>query len=295
VIHAGNNINPAVSPELTLARIDPGDTSQLLAQRYRLGTLLGRGSEALVHKATDVSSGSSVAVKIFHPTASHAAERFQREVDIHRRLHHWAVVPVRDYGHIPSDGGESPARNFIVMELVHGQNLRTLLQSGPVAPALAAAWLSCILDGLIHVHRKGIVHNDIKPANILVPAAVNGRPSVVARLTDFGVATSRRHLPLASTSGTAHYISPEEAFGTKATAASDIYAAGLVALECLTGNKAFPGTAIESIVARTLRSPHIPSSLGRRWNALLQAMTADRPEGRPSAREALKLLHRINR
>ena len=266
-----------------------------IAGRYRLGPVLGSGSEAVVYNAEDLSSGERVAVKIFRPEASHADERFQREVDIHRRLHHWAIVPVRDHGRIPADHDGDVPRRFTVMELVEGRNLRSILYAGPAAPAMTAAWLGSILDALVQVHRKGIVHNDIKPANILVTSGADGSPSVVARLTDFGVATSRRHAPLASTSGTAHYISPEEAFGTKATAASDIYALGLVALECLTGAKAFPGTAVESMVARTLRGPALPYTLGRRWNALLGAMTAARPEDRPTARQALRLLHRINR
>jgi eukaryotic-like serine/threonine-protein kinase len=266
-----------------------------IAGRYRLGPVLGSGSEAVVYRAADLRTGERVAVKIFRPEASHADERFQREVDIHRRLHHWAVVPVRDHGRIPADDADDAPRRFTVMELVEGRNLRSILYTGPAAPAMTAAWLGSILDALVQVHRKGIVHNDIKPANILVPSAADGSPSLVARLTDFGVATSRRHAPLASTSGTAHYISPEEAFGAKATAASDIYALGLVALECLTGAKAFPGTAVESMVARTLRSPGLPYTLGRRWHALLAAMTAARPEDRPAARQALRQLHRINR
>jgi serine/threonine protein kinase len=270
------------------------DDSHLAGRRYRLGPLLGYGSEATVRKAIDTHTGCTVAVKIFRTDAVHSDELFHREVSIHRRLNHWAIVPMADYGRMPAAAGATePA--FIAMEYVEGRNLRHVLQKGPADPAVTAAWMASLLQALSHVHRKGIVHNDIKPANILIPSLGNERSGAVAKLTDFGIATSRRHAPLASLSGTAHYMSPEEVHGVGATAASDIYALGLVALECLTGAKPFPGTPVETMVARTLSQPRMPYSLGRRWTALLQAMTDQRPAERPTARQALRMLHRINR
>ena len=270
------------------------EDSYLAGRRYRLGPVLGYGSEAVVRKALDTHTGSTVAVKIFRSDAAHSGERFRREVSIHRRLDHWAIVPMTDYGRIGAPVGATE-RKFMVMEYVEGRNLRQVLQKGPADPAVTAAWMGSILHALSYVHRKGIVHNDIKPANILIPSLGNECSGALAKLTDFGIATSRRYAPLASLSGTAHYLSPEEVHGTEATAASDIYALGLVALECLTGAKPFPGTLVETMVARTLRKPRMPYSLGRRWTGLLQAMTDLRPAERPTARQALRMLHRINR
>jgi serine/threonine protein kinase len=270
------------------------EDSYLAGGRYRLGPILGYGSEAVVRKALDTHTGSTVAAKIFRSDAAHSGERFHREVSIHRRLNHWAIVPMTDYGRMDSPAGAAD-RTFMVMEYVEGWNLRHMLQRGPADPAMTAAWIGSILHALAHVHRKGIVHNDIKPANILIPSRGNERSSALAKLTDFGIATSRRHAPLASISGTAHYMSPEEVHGTEATEASDIYSLGLVALECLTGAKPFPGSPVETMVARTLNKPRIPYTLGRRWTVLLQAMTESRPAERPTARQALRMLHRINR
>jgi serine/threonine protein kinase len=270
------------------------EDSYLAGRRYRLGPLLGYGSEAAVRKALDTHTGRTVAVKIFRTDAVHSGERFHREVSIHRRLNHWAIVPMTDYGRMPAAAGTTgPA--FMVMEYVEGRNLRHVLQEGPADPAVAAAWMAAILHALSYVHRKGIVHNDIKPANILIPSLGNERNGAVAKLTDFGIATSRRYAPLASLSGTAHYMSPEEVHGAQATEASDIYALGLVALECLTGVKPFPGTPMETMVARALNKPRMPYTLGRRWTVLVRAMTDLQPAERPTARQALRMLHRINR
>ena len=288
----------------------------VLGGRYRLGARLGGGSEAYVNEAWDLDAGRAVAVKIFRSTDSTDDAPFRRELDIHGRLRHKNIVRILnsgdggDTGHsadggYSADGGDTgdsadPAghnqesRNYVVMELVGGKDLRRILQDRPASPEQAAAWMTDIARALTHVHRRGIVHNDIKPGNILVDFASDPQGLGIAKLADFGIALNGRHPAPNSSSGTPQYLSPEEVCGGPSTSASDIYSLGLVALECLTGTKAFPGPPLESMVARTLREPRIPGTVRRRWSMVLHAMTDPRPAGRPSASQAVGMLRRLS-
>ncbi|QDY90042.1 serine/threonine protein kinase [Arthrobacter sp. UKPF54-2] len=286
---------PARAAAPRAAFFGPLAEDRLLDQRYRLGTLAGRGSEADVYRATDAANGSEVAVKIFRSDASDAASPFSREKDLHTPLHHRHIVRVNGYGHGPDDGGSGSGRNYLVTELVSGPDLRTVLQDGPLRMPLVAAWMGDVAGALAHVHRKGVVHNDVKPANILVDRSASAGPAGLAKLTDFGIATSSWHRPNHAGSGTPHYLSPEAVHGTTTTTASDVYALGLVTFECLTGIKAFPGPALESMVARTLRAPRLPDTVRRRWSMLLHSMTDAEPGNRPTAAEAHRALKRISR
>ncbi|NWL32810.1 serine/threonine-protein kinase [Paenarthrobacter nitroguajacolicus] len=268
----------------------------VLGGRYRLGAQLGGGSEAYVNEARDLLSGKSVAVKIFRSTDSMDNAPFRRELEIHGRLRHRNIVRVLDSGDTPGAGGvgSQKSRSFVVMELVGGKDLRGFLQDNPASPEQTAAWMTDIARALAHVHRRGIVHNDIKPGNILVDFASDPRGLGIAKLADFGIALNGRHAAPNSSSGTPHYLSPEEVCGGTSTTASDIYSLGLVALECLTGTKAFPGPPLESMVARTLREPRIPGTVRRRWSMVLHAMTDPDPAGRPSASQAVGMLRRLS-
>lgn len=270
----------------------------VLGGRYRLGAQLGGGSEAYVNEARDLLSGKSVAVKIFRSTDSKDNSPFRRELEIHGRLRHKNIVRVLDSGDaVDSDKTESAgsreSRSFVVMELVGGKDLRGFLQDNPASPKQTAAWMTDIARALAHVHRRGIVHNDIKPGNILVDFASDPGGPGIAKLADFGIALNGRHAAPNSSSGTPHYLSPEEVCGGTSTTASDIYSLGLVALECLTGTKAFPGPPLESMVARTLGEPRIPGTVRRRWSMVLHAMTDPDPAGRPSASQAVGMLRRL--
>ncbi|MFK0041996.1 serine/threonine-protein kinase [Paenarthrobacter sp. NPDC090517] len=277
----------------------------VLGGRYRLGAQLGGGSEAYVNEALDLLSGKSVAVKIFRSTDSMDNAPFRRELEIHGRLRHKNIVRVLDSGDTvdavdAGDAGKTGAgasqesRSFVVMELVGGKDLRGFLQNNAASPEQTAAWMTDIARALAHVHRRGIVHNDIKPGNILVDFASDPRGLGTAKLADFGIAINGRHAAPNSSSGTPHYLSPEEVCGGTSTTASDIYSLGLVALECLTGTKAFPGPPLESMVARTLGEPRIPGTVRRRWSMVLHAMTDPDPAGRPSASQAVGMLRRLS-
>ncbi|WP_416403820.1 serine/threonine-protein kinase [Arthrobacter sp. LFS091] len=262
----------------------------ILGGRYRLGKQLGGGSEAYVKEARDLESGTTVAVKIFRTTAKDAP--FRRELDIHGPLRHKNIARVVSSGSTEGDDVQG-AHNYLVMELVRGQDLRTLLEEGPATPVQTVGWMTGIARALAFLHRRGIVHNDIKPGNILVDFAGDQGGAGVAKLTDFGIALNGRHPAPSSSSGTPHYLSPEEVCGGTSTAASDIYSLGLVALECLTGTKAFPGPPLESMVARTLGEPRIPGTVRRRWSMVLHAMTDPDPAGRPSASHVVGMLRRL--
>ena len=268
----------------------------VLGGRYRLGAQLGGGSEAYVNEAWDLLSGKSVAVKIFRSTDTMDNAPFRRELEIHGRLRHKNIVRVLDSGDTGKtvDGGSQKSRRFVVMELVGGKDLRGFLQNNAASPEQTAAWMTDIARALAHVHRRGIVHNDIKPGNILVDFASDPGGPGIAKLADFGIALDGRRAAPNSSSGTPHYLSPEEVCGGTSTTASDIYSLGLVALECLTGTKAFPGPPLESMVARTLGEPRIPGTVRRRWSMVLHAMTDPDPAGRPSASQAVGMLRRLS-
>ena len=267
----------------------------LLGGRYRLGAQLGGGSEAYVNEAWDLATGRAVAVKIFRSTDSADNAPFQRELDIHGRLRHKNIVKVLDSGETGDAGDHhQESRDYVVMELVGGKDLRGIMQQNPASPEQTAAWMTDIARALAHIHRRGIVHNDIKPGNILVDFDSDPRGPGIAKLADFGIALNGRHAAPNSSSGTPHYLSPEEVCGGASTTASDIYSLGLVALECLTGTKAFPGTPLESMVARTLGEPRLPGTVRRRWSMVLHAMTDPRPARRPSASQAVGMLRRLS-
>lgn len=281
--------------DATADRADRGATGAklVLGERYCLGEQLGGGSEATVHEAFDLKTSRDVAVKIFRAAEPCKTAPFRRELEIHRPLRHKNIVRVLDAGMTEPTAAE-PARNYLVMDRVSGRDLRWFLHEQAASPGQTAEWMAGIARSLAYIHRRGVVHNDVKPGNILVDLAADPTGHGTAKLTDFGIAISGRHTAPESSSGTPHYLSPEEVCGGEATAASDIYSLGLVALECLTGTKAFPGPPLESMVARTLREPRIPGTVRRRWSMVLHAMTDPDPAGRPSASQAVGLLRRLD-
>jgi serine/threonine protein kinase len=177
-----------------------------------------------------------------------------------------------------------------VEELVFGPSLAEAAR-GPLHPRQqVAGWAAGLFDALSHLHGRGVVHRDIKPANLML----SGLRRSPVRIVDFGIAAAAGAAPEPGmSSGTVHYMSPEQASGGAAQPSWDVYALGLVLLELLTGTRAYTGTAVESLVARTLRSPEIPSDLGPGWSALLRAATAMDSAARPSAADAAVLARRL--
>ena len=266
---------------------NPADPT-LLAGRYRLAELLGRGGMAEVYAAEDEVLRRRVAVKVFRSGAAGAeAPRVDAEIRTIAGLRHPGVVTVFDAS---TTGAGGPP--YIVMDLVPGPTLAHRLAGGPLTSADTAVLGSQLADVLAHVHAAGIVHRDLKPANILLDAPTAGAP-FTARLTDFGIARlvdSTRLTTVGLTVGTAGYLSPEQALGEPAGPPSDIYSLGLVLLECLTGRVAFPGSGVATAGARLHRPPEIPAELPDGWPELLAAMTARDPAARPTAEQVYRQL-----
>src|SRR5690606_403910 len=172
------------------------------------------------------------------------------------------------------------------------------LRDGILPAAEVARIGHSLAEALVYVHAQGVIHRDIKPGNILLPAADAARPGQHAKLADFGIARIVDGARLTATGkvlGTASYFSPEQALGEALTPASDVYSLGLVLLESLTGERAFAGTAVESMTARLARDPEVPAELGDSWAGLLRGMTQRMPEARPTARDLSGALARLAR
>jgi serine/threonine protein kinase len=266
-------------------RID-GLAGTLLAGRYRISGLLGRGGMATVHRATDETLGREVAVKVFATDSADAneVERQEGEVRMLAGLSHPGLVTLFDVG---DDVVGDRALAFIVMEIVDGTTLADRMKEGPLPGPEVARIGGVLADALGYIHRRGVVHRDVKPANVLLAEPEDDEPAV-AKLTDFGIARLVDGTRLTSTGsiiGTVSYLSPEQALGQDVGAPTDVYALGLVLLECLTGRRTFPGTAAESTMARVVRDPDIPARLGTAWVDLLTRMTRRDPATRPTARE----------
>lgn len=265
----------------------------LLADRYETTGLLGVGGAASVYRALDRTLGRDVAVKIFNPTTADDDNyrRQHTETMLLSTLNHPGLVTLHDAGIHEDDEGRTTG--FLVMELVDGEDLRHLLKRGAL-PAEAVAGLGADLaDALAYIHAEKVVHRDVKPANILIFRSGDNATRLYPKLTDFGIARmveATTATAVGATIGTANYLSPEQARGSSLDERSDVYSLGLVLLECLTGEKAFPGPVVEAALARLLRDPEVPDELGPAWAGLLRRMTARDPEVRPRAHEvALQL------
>lgn len=243
--------------------------------RYALLEVIGRGGMADVYRGQDRVLGREVAVKLMrHHTDERDRQRFHDEALLLAGLSHPGLVAVLDVG-------TSEGRPFLVMELVEGASLADLFEQGPLDPARAAAIGAELASTLAYVHDMGVVHRDVKPSNVLIDSL--GR----VRLADFGIAKMMSEASgLTATGqaiGTAAYIAPEQVRADPITSASDIYSLGLVLLEAMTGERAYPGPPTEAALARLTREPVIPTALPGAWQALLRQMTVTEAPLRPTA------------
>lgn len=230
---------------------------RVLGDRYRLLRQLARGGMATVWEAEDDVLSRRVAIKVLHPhLASDETfrERFRREAVAVARLNHPAVVAV-------FDTGEDDDLAYLVMELVDGRPLSTVLsERGQLPAATAIDIVSQIAEGLGAAHERGIVHRDVKPANILI--LDDGR----AKITDFGIARGAAGTDLdedltqvGTIVGTAKYLAPEQVEGGEVDARTDVYSLGLVLYEALCGRPAFSEeTELATALARTREAPLSP-------------------------------------
>ncbi len=250
--------------------------------RYELKERLGRGSLAEVFRAVDRDGGPDVAVKVAVGSSEKHFERIRNEAQVLAALDHPSIIRFIARSVMP---GTTPlaGRPFLVEELALGASLAEASRAGLPGAVNVAGWARGLFGALAHLHEQGLVHRDIKPANLML----SGLRRSPVRIIDFGIVAAAGAAPEPGiSSGTVHYMSPEQAAGGPARTSWDVYAMGLVLLELLTGTKAFPGTAIESLVARTLRSPDIPDSLGPAWCSFIGALTAMDGDARPTAAEA---------
>ena len=262
-------------------------TGTLVGGRYRIVDLIGRGGMAAVYRATDETLGRPVALKLFAADGSETSEleRETSEIRLLASLNHHALVTLFD-ANVAVVGNNEQA--YLVMELVEGPTLRARIDEGPISPGDIAHMTVDLAEALHVVHARLVVHRDIKPANILLATTISAERGFRVKLADFGIAylaDSTRLTTPGTLIGTAAYVSPEQAQGATPGPPSDIYSLGLVLLEALTGQRAFPGSMIESLSARLMRAPQIPDELGPQWKSLLTRMTAMDAADRPSALE----------
>lgn len=263
--------------------------------RYAITGTLGEGGTSVVYSASDQHLGREVAVKVFKQAISgEDSSRQQVEIDVLAALNHHAVVTLIDAGIAPDPDG-IPHR-YLVLEHVDGLDLRRHIETAPLTLRQIAEIGSDLAEALEYVHARGVIHRDLKPGNILIVSDDENSGRTGARLTDFGIALAsgmERATMDGMTTGTAAYLSPEQARGDDLTGASDVYALGLVLLECYTRVLAFPGNPVQSALARLRDDPPIPDDLPEDWRMLLRAMTAREPAERPVGRELAEALRQL--
>lgn len=261
----------------------PSHNGELLDGRYRLERPIGAGGMATVHLATDEVLGRKVAVKLFRPGTTDAADgaRTASETRLLASLNHPALVTLFDARVVAGDG------SYLVMEHVDGPTLSQRIARSPLPSSEVAAMAVDLAEALHTVHAARVVHRDIKPSNVLLRPTTLPHQEYRAKLADFGIAyliDSTRMTAPGSLMGTVAYLSPELVRGADPATPADVYALGLVLLEALTGRRAYPQTTThESLMARLSAPPTIPGELGYQWKSLLTAMTAADPAHRPSA------------
>ena len=281
----------------------PGDHSlspgSLFAGRYAVEDVLGRGGMGVVYRAMDRQLGELVAIKVLRPELSELSptvlERFKQELRLARRITHRNVV--RTY-----DLGEANGTYYITMELVRGTTLATFIQDAGRLDVPATLTIGKQLCRALEVaHDEGIVHRDIKPNNLLVD------PAGFLKVMDFGIARLAEGRPATGQAltgvgvvvGTPQYMAPEQLFGESVDQRTDLYAAGAVLFECLTGRAVYDSVSLPELGAVHLRqsppdpatlNPAIPPELSR----IILRARAHRPDDRwPSAAELLRALEAV--
>ncbi|MFI6777146.1 Stk1 family PASTA domain-containing Ser/Thr kinase [Nocardia sp. NPDC050412] len=235
-------------------------TPKNLSSRYELGEIIGFGGMSEVHKARDLRLSRDVAIKVLRADLARDPTfylRFKREAQNAAALNHPAIVAVYDTGEAEVDGGPLP---YIVMEYVDGETLRDIVRGkGPIPPRRAMEVVADVCAALDFSHKAGIVHRDMKPANIMINRAG------AVKVMDFGIAraladSSNPMTQTAAVIGTAQYLSPEQARGETVDARSDVYSVGCVLFEILTGEPPFTGDSPIAVAYQHVREdPRLPS------------------------------------
>jgi serine/threonine protein kinase len=258
-------------------------TGSVLSNRYTLTEHIASGGMGQVWAATDTVLGRTVAVKLLSSSLSQESsfvERFRAEARHTAALHHPNITTVFDYG---EDNGSA----YLVMELVAGQPLSQIIsERAPLSAQETASILIQAATALEAAHQGGVVHRDVKPANILITA------EGTAKLTDFGISRLANTAPLTQAGqvlGTAQYLSPEQAMGQSATASGDIYALGVVGYEMLTGQRPLDrDTVVATALAHVNEpSPELPETVPIGIRSVIGAALAKDPADRPESAAAM--------
>ncbi|RYV51834.1 Stk1 family PASTA domain-containing Ser/Thr kinase [Pengzhenrongella frigida] len=236
------------------------DAPRILANRYEVGDLIGRGGMAEVHIGHDTRLGRTVAIKILRSDLARDPSfqaRFRREAQASASLNHPSIVAVYDTGEdlITDANGTVSHAPFIVMEYVEGHTVRDILRDGQAVPIEEAVEITAgVLSALGYSHHAGIVHRDIKPANVMLT------PTGAVKVMDFGIARALADSAATMTQtqaviGTAQYLSPEQARGEQVDARSDLYSTGCLLFELLTGRPPFTGDSPVAVAYQHVREP----------------------------------------
>ncbi|WP_432987953.1 serine/threonine-protein kinase [Dactylosporangium sp. CA-233914] len=266
------------------AQIQPGD---ILARRYILEQAVGAGGMSVVWRAWDLTLERTVAVKVLDgPIASDGGQRdrVRREARAAARIEHPNAIGVYDYGETVTPRGRIAA--YVVMQLLDGASLAVRLDEGPLPWPEALAVAATVADVLHAAHRRGVVHRDVTPENVML--TTDG-----VRLLDFGIAADIGQREEAMTFGTPPYVAPERLVGAPASGATDVYALGVLLYEMLTGAPPFPATTWEELERAlaaerrpALNVPGLPAPVAA---ACLRCLSSD-PLRRPTAAEMASIL-----
>jgi serine/threonine-protein kinase len=271
------------------------NNERLIAGRYRIGSLVGRGGMAEVYEGYDTRLGRTVAIKLLKSDLANDPsfeEKFRGEAQASARMAHPSIVRIYDAGEeeTTDSNGNLVKTPFIIMELVKGKLLREIIHAGQVDIEKAIRYVTGILSALEVSHRSGVIHRDIKPANVMI--AENDAVKVM----DFGIAravsdNSATQAATAGIVGTAQYFSPEQARGETVDARTDLYSTGVILYELLAGRPPFKGESAVSVAYQHVSelapnpsdfNPQVTPELNA---VVMRAMAKDRDERFQSAEE----------
>lgn len=280
---------PIATTDTDTDTLEPG---ALLAARYEIQSVVGRGGMGVVYRAHDRELDEAVAIKTIRRDLLSGdpvlAEQLKSEIRLARRISHRNVVRTHDLG-------EADGIAFVTMEFVEGLTVRELLEMrGRLGAASTLAVARQFTEALVVAHQAGVIHRDVKPENALLDN------EGVLKVMDFGIAriaaASSANAESGIAVGTPAYMAPEQLIGEELDARADLYALGVVLYECLTGKPPFYGTSMVSLIAKVLSTPPAPiagsaTDVPPALAALVMRLLAKSPEGRPaSAAELLQLL-----